>query len=206
MTTVQTITAVVLWTVVLTLLLLVLLLYRQVERAYQSAGVGRGGGLLPGVEFPAIEIMTEAGQDFLQLPTDSEPYLVAFATPDCDGCITLLNTLAKRKAFEGVAIGVLIDPVPQGRPVPEFPEGLPIYGAASPLGIRRSFGITTVPLLYVMRERTVLASGTVLKDEEITRLLQEAERNEADLRAVGVDTQSNGNDPTLAASTGPRDG
>lgn len=188
MSTGQTVVAATLWVVVLALLALVLLLYRHVDRAYSRGGVGSSVGLMPGVEVPPIEIVGEDGISVLRLPEETEePYLLAFVSAECAGCVSLLETLGKEQAFNGVAIAILIQPVPIGHPVPEPPPNVQMHGAAAPADIRRHFGITFVPLVYVMRGAKVLAGGGGATEAEVEQLLATASENEAEVMATGAE-------------------
>lgn len=189
MSTGQTVVAATLWVVVMALLALVLLLYRHVDRAYSGrSGFGRTAGLMPGVEVPPIEIVGEAGISVLRLPEESEErYLLAFVSAECAGCVSLLETLGKEQAFDGTAVAILIQPVPIGHPVPEAPPNVQMHGAASPADIRRHFGITFVPLVYVMRGLKVLAAGGGATEAELKELLVTASENEAEVMATGAE-------------------
>lgn len=185
----QTIVAVTLWVVVLTLLALVLLLYRHVERAFSGTGFGKSAGLMPGVEVPPIEIMTETGPSVLSLPEEEDdPYLLSFVSADCAGCVSLLDTLSEKRVFSGVAIAILIEPVPMGRPAPEARPNVRIHGAASPADVRRHFGITLVPLVYVMQGTKVLAAGGGATEAEVKQLLVTARENQAEARTANPES------------------
>lgn len=189
MSTGQTVVAATLWVVVLALLALVLLLYRHVDRAYSGKSeFGRTLGLMPGVEVPPIEIVGEAGISVLRLPgEDEERYLLAFVSAECAGCVALLETLGKEQVFNGVAIAILVQPVPIGHPVPEAPPNVQMHGAASPADIRRHFGITLVPLVYVMRGAKVLAAGGGATEAEVKELLATANKNEAEMMTAAAE-------------------
>ncbi|HEV2857702.1 MAG TPA: hypothetical protein VGW80_04790 [Solirubrobacterales bacterium] len=182
MSAAQTIVAAVLWIVILGLLALVLLLYRHVDRAYSGSEFGRSMGLMPGVEVPPLEIMTNDGSSVLRLPGEGEdPYLLSFINAECGGCVALLETLGEERVFKGVAIAILVQPVPVGHPVPEAPPNVHLHGAASPADVRRHFGITFVPLVYVMRGTKVLAAGGGATEAELKELLVTARENEAEV-------------------------
>lgn len=188
MSTAQTIVAAALWVVVLGLLALVLLLYRQVERAYSGSGFGKSMGLMPGVEVPPLEIMTKTGPSVLDLPGEEEGrYVLAFINAECAGCVALLETLGRERAFKGTAIVILIQPVPIGHGLPEAPPNVQMHGAASPVDVRRHFGITFVPLVYVMRGTKVLAAGGGATEAEVKELLVSAEENEAEVMASAAE-------------------
>jgi hypothetical protein len=185
----QTVVAATLWVVVLALLLLVLLLYRHVDHAYSGrSGFSRTAGLMPGVEVPPIEIVGKEGISVLRLPGEDEgPYLLAFVSAECAGCVSLLKTLGKEQAFAGTAIAILVQPVPIGHPIPDPPANVQMHGAASPADIRRHFGITFVPLVYVMRGTTVLAAGGGATEKGLKELLVTAKENEAEAMASGAE-------------------
>lgn len=63
-----------LWLTLLALALLLLLLYRQVERAYQRASREQASGLAPGVEVPELEILTATGIETFSLPVRRRPH------------------------------------------------------------------------------------------------------------------------------------
>jgi hypothetical protein len=187
-TTGQTIVAATLWVVVFGLLALVLLLYRHVERAYGGSEFGRSAGLMPGVEVPSIEIMTNEGPAPLMLPDESEDrYLLAFVSADCAGCASLLDILGREEVFDGYAVAVLVQPVPAGHPMHEPPPNVRMHGAASPADIRRHFGISFVPLVYVMRGMRVLAAGGGATEAELKKLLVTARENEAEVMAQAAE-------------------
>lgn len=185
MTAGQTVVAATLWIVVLALMVLVLLLYRHVDHAYSGrSGFSRTAGLMPGVEVPPIEIVGKEGASVLRLPdVDEGRYLLAFVSAECAGCLSLLKILGEEKAFGGVAIAILVQPVPIGHPIPEVPPNVRMHGAASPADIRRHFGITFVPLVYVMSGPTVLAAGGGATEAELKELLLTARENEAEALA-----------------------
>ena len=186
MTTGQTVVAATLWVVVLGLLALVLLLYRHVDRAYSANDFGKSAGLMPGVDVPPIEIMTNSGPMPLRTPKPEEgPYLLAFVNADCAGCAALLETLRKERVFKGTAIAIMVQPVPVGHPMHEAPPNVEMHGAASPADVRRHFGITFVPLVYIMRGTRVLASGGGATEGEVRELVATAKANEAGAMAAG---------------------
>src|SRR5205807_841192 len=81
-----------LWLVLFSLALLVLLMYRQVEKAYSAGSFGRSAGLLPGVEFPGIEVIVAEGMTTLSFPTEGR-IVVAFLSTTCDACRKLVDAL-----------------------------------------------------------------------------------------------------------------
>jgi len=189
MSTAQTIVAAALWVVVLGLLALVLLLYRHVDRAYSSSGFGKSMGLMPGVEVPPLEIMTNSGPSVLRLPGEEEGrYILSFVNAECAGCVALLETLGRERAFKGTAIAILVQPVPVGHGTPEAPPNVQMHGSASPVDVRRHFGITFVPLVYVMRGTKVLAAGGGATEAEVKELLVTAKQNEAEVMASAADS------------------
>jgi hypothetical protein len=173
MTTQQTIVIAIMWLLVAGLFVLVLLLYRSVDRAYGQASRIRQGGLLPGAEAPPVEILTGAGIDFLAPPAVDSEYLLGFVSGDCRECTELLMTLLDDDAPALPATLVIVDgkgfdvSVPDGSPIA-------IHPAAHPPDIQRGYGLTTLPMLYVMRNWTVLAVGTAVTEPQIAALMEEA--------------------------------
>ncbi len=211
MTTSQSVVAGVLWIATLGLLALVLLNYRLIDRLYSGASLMKTGGLKPGVEIPPINVVTdhEGGGAALLLPTNGERYLVAFVSVDCDGCRALLSTLAARKEFSGFMAAVVVEGVPYGRRVAPLPEGVPIYVAHAGDRVKRDFGVTVVPLLYVLREGKVLATGAVASEDELRKLLEQADANEEEFGSATEPVVVPGNrrvDATATAEMSPDGG
>jgi hypothetical protein len=205
-TSAQTIVIAVLWVAVLGLMALVLLLYRQVDRAYAGGRASKTGGLKPGVQLPEVTIISDDGVGALELPGGPEPSLLAFVSLDCDGCNALMKTLARRKAFNGTVMAVVVEGIPRGLPVPDLPPEVTTYAAHSGAQLRRALGITVVPLVYVLRGRTVLATGTVATDDEVRDLLETARKNDADLRDVALSAEGNALPDVVPVGSGRRDG
>jgi hypothetical protein len=187
MTTLQTIVAAALWVSVLGLLSLVLVLYRAVDRAYQRGEDHHQGGLLPGADAPPVEILTGHGIDFLAPPSRDRPYLLGFISSDCDDCRRLLGTLAETDVWEGPSVLVLVSggtfdaDVPEDRPIE-------IHPAAHPPDLQRGYGITSLPLVYVMRGETVLGVALASAPEEVAELIGEAHDVAARLDAAEAET------------------
>ncbi len=186
MSTPETIISVTLWVVAVTVLLLLLLLYRQVDRAYGSNEAGQSTALLPGVELPPVEVMTPSGPGFLELPAGPEPSILAFIGTGCDRCARLVETLKSESAFYGLANCLFVDATPAGEAVGEVPdnsENVKFYSAAYAPDIPRAFGVNSVPLVYVLDGRTVLAARPAADDRELTELLATARRQRDELLA-----------------------
>lgn len=177
MTTQQSIVVTVLWVGVGGLFCLVLLLYRAVDRAYRQDARSKQGGLLPGAETPPVEILTGAGIDFLDFPALESPYLLGFVSGGCDECLRLYDTLVAEPALSGSAALVIID----GQPFEREENGggsVEIHVAAHPPDIQRAFGVTALPLVYIMRERMVLSVGVASTSSEIRTLVEEARKRD----------------------------
>lgn len=186
MSTPETIVAAVLWVVAVLVLLLLLLLYRQVDRAYGSNDAGQATALRPGVELPAVEVMTLSGPDFLELPSGPEPSILAFIGSRCDRCSQLVETLRRESVFTGPANCLLVDASPDGEATVQAPpdsENVRFYSAAYAPDIPRAFGVSSVPLVYVLDGKTVLAARPAADEEELAELLESARQQQAELAA-----------------------
>jgi hypothetical protein len=183
MTTQQSIVIAVMWMVVAGLFALVLLLYRSVERAYRQSSRGQQGGLLPGAEAPPVEILTGDGIEFLPPLATDRPYFLGFVNGDCDDCARLLDALLDGAGHSTRAALVLVDGRAFERPIP-VDAPVEVHPAAHPPDIQRGYGVSVLPLVYVMRNRTVLAVGSPAAPEQVHELLEDARRIEAELDAV----------------------
>jgi len=184
MSTPETIAVVALWIVAAAILLLLLLLYRQVDSAYGSNESNQSTALLPGVELPPVEIMTPAGPDFLDLPADPELSILAFLGSDCDRCAQLEETLTKEPVFDGLANCLFVSATPNGEPIgqrPDDTETVRFYSAAYAPDVPRTFGVNSVPLVYVLQGRTVLAAHSAADHRELAELLDAAREQRAAL-------------------------
>lgn len=186
MSTPETIVSVVLWVIAASVLLLLLLLYRQVDRAYGSSDAGQATALLPGVELPPVEVMTSTGPGFLELPEGPEPSILAFIGTDCDRCSRLVETLREESVFDGPATCLFVDATPDGeavRQAPDNSEKMRFFSAAYAPDIPRAFGVNSVPLVYVLDGKTVLAARSAADRPELEELLGAAHRQQEDLAA-----------------------
>ncbi len=184
MSTAETVSAVVLWLIAAGVLALLLLLYRQVDRAYGSNSSNRATALVPGVELPDVEIMTSEGPGFLELPAGSEPTLLTFLSSDCDRCSVLERTLLAENAFEGEVNCLFIDAQPSGEPEvrrPEDTESVHFHSAAYPPDLPKKFGLNSVPLVYVLDGKTVLAADSAATESELVELVEKARKKQAEL-------------------------
>jgi hypothetical protein len=191
-TTQQTIVVAALWLAVAGLFALVLLLYRSVERAYAQADRHRQAGLLPGAEAPPVEILTGAGLDFLEPPSVDSPYLLGFVSGECDECKQLLDSLLDDDVLEIPATLVIVDRKDFDREVPDG-AGVVVHPAAHPPDLDRGYGLTILPLVYVMRGWTVLAVATAFTAPQLEELFEQARATAAKLDA----------DAALASEDGP---
>lgn len=185
MTSIQTLAYITLWLVFMALAGLLLLLYRQVEKAYQESVGGEASGLLAGVHAPDIEVSWEKQDQPLQFPGDETLAVLAFVSTDCEACTKLVRALDRRLDFDGPLIGLV-----NGERNAQFPpKGLSrveLRWLAHPPDVIRSYGASTVPMVYVIRGRTVLASKVVATTSGVERLLDEAR----DYEAAVIDEES----------------
>jgi hypothetical protein len=167
-----------LWCVLLTLGALVLLLYRQVDRSYAAALTGARGALSLGAITPEIEIVRGTTITGWRLPDDDKVRVVAFLSTSCQACERLARTLAKRSDELPQTVALIV-----GEDRGEFhalSSGVEKIWIAHPPEAVRAFGVTTYPLVYVLRGRTVLASKNVTTAGGVERLLRQARSNEGE--------------------------
>jgi hypothetical protein len=162
----------VLWFVFMILAALLVLLYRQVEKAYQAAEGDDKGALLPGVEVPDIEIIGEAGIAPLELRNHHEQMILAITSASCDACETLVRTLTDDRLFSGRRVVVIEGDAPAGHW--GAPSNVEIWALAHPPDIIRQFGVTSVPLAYVLSAGVVEAVAVASERDEVLALLSEA--------------------------------
>lgn len=161
-----------LWCIFAALTALVALLYRQVERAYQRSAAVQAAGIVAGNEIPDLEVATETGVEPLEHSPDGSLAIMAFVTPECDACKALLGDL--KVGFDGVdRILVLVNGETSGA-LREAVRDLEILWLAHPNDAVRHYGVTVVPLVYVVRGRMVLASGVASHGSEVNALIQRA--------------------------------
>lgn len=181
MNSIQTVAYLLLWVLAVGLAGLVLLLYRQVERAYEDSLGTQGSGMLAGVEVPDIEVSLDKKDQPFQFPTNNELSLLAFLSTECDACVKLIKALDHDVEFDGSVVGMV-----SGERNTEFPPTdltrVRLLWLSHPPDVIRSFGASAVPMVYVLRGRTVLASKLVATAAGVRRLLAEASEYE---RAAG---------------------
>jgi hypothetical protein len=174
MTSIEIVAFATLWTGFLTLAALVLLLYTQVERAYQQQPAPESGGLAPGAEAPDVEIVTRDGPRLLAFPPPEDRLLVAFISGGCDACVGLLNVLADPTLTDIPRLALV-----NGETTDELRRS---YGEvrlewlAHPPDVTRHFGVVSVPTIYVLSGRTVLASRVTSSRAGVQKALAEAEQ------------------------------
>jgi len=169
----------VVWLALLTLAALLFLLYRLVERAYEFHGSGAATGLLAGVRVPDIEILSADDLERpLRFPSHEDIWLLAFVTTECDACRRLIRTLDGMRDSQTEAIALV-----NGEATSDFPRGgnprLKVLWLSHPADATRGYGVTSVPFVYALRGRTVLASTTAATAAEVEALLRQAEERES---------------------------
>jgi hypothetical protein len=171
--------------ILLGLAALVLLLYRQVEKAYQEGIGGQSGGLLPGVNAPDIEVTFDKRDQPLAFPAADELAILAFVSTDCDACGSLVTALDRQVDFRGTVLG-LVNGEKNSRFPPKHLSRVRLLWLAHPPDVIRSYGASTVPMVYVVRGRTILASKVVATASGVERLLEEAQVYETSVSDVGL--------------------
>lgn len=174
-----------LWLVLAALGTLVLVLYRQVEKAYAAADSIVNAGLAAGTEAPDLEVMSSEGVGPLAFPSDDELVALAFLTTSCEDCVEFVDMLRERNDFPGRVIGLVSGP-DQGEISDEGVERFQALWVAHPPDIVRTWGIGTTPFAYVLRGRTIVASGSVRSRSDVEELLQQAAAFESQSAAETV--------------------
>lgn len=192
MTPIETIAFATLWLVLLCLAGLVLILYRQVEKAYQrSAAVANP--LPPGTQAPPIDVLADGGGRELELPADGLTLLV-FVTTTCPACEDLLHRLTLvRESLPGRTV-VLVT----GEGFEEFfarsTSELSVLGVAHPADVSDGYRVSMVPMLYLLDGRTVLGASTDGSTEGLESLLATA-NSVSPTADSGAVTRGGGNGP-----------
>jgi hypothetical protein len=170
---IETVAFAVLWVVLLSLAALVLLLYRQVEKAYQQSTAVASNPLPPGTTAPDIDVVYEGQIRPLDFPADGDALLV-FVTSTCDACRSLLRWLASSGDAPPVETIVLIT----GEGFREFLDRtshhLTLRWIASPADINQQYRVNLVPMLYLVRDRTILGASNDSSPAAVRALLAEA--------------------------------
>jgi thiol-disulfide isomerase/thioredoxin len=181
MTPLEVVAFAALWLIACVLGGLVLLLYRQIERAYQLQA-GQAGGLLPGVEAPGLEIIGTEGTEPLLIPVDdSRMTVLAFMSTVCEACEKLMPAL-ENDALVNASVIALMSGETTKWTVPSENPRVQMHWLAHPPDAVKRYGASVTPFLYVLRGRVILASKAVSTRAALKRLLDEANANEEQLR------------------------
>jgi hypothetical protein len=165
-----------LWLFAALLAVLVLILYRQLERAYQAGTTGVDAALLPGVQAPDLEIVMPDGQLVpFEFPAPDQIGLLAFVSSDCDSCLTLMKAMRKFEVRLPGGVIALVNGEDDGRLRPFRTERTQVHWLAHPPDAIYRYGVNRVPLVYAVRGRTVLASAHIASAKGVEDLLAEAE-------------------------------
>lgn len=157
---------------------------------------GARGALSPGTVAPEIEVVRGTTITGWQLPDDDNVRVVAFLSTSCRACERLASTLAKRAEELPRTVAFIV-----GEDRGEFDalsSDAEMLWIAHPPEAVRAFGVTTYPLVYVLRGRTVLASKNVTTAGGVERLLREARSNDGELLVARTGAA---NPPTDSTST-----
>lgn len=191
MSDLQVVVFTVLWTVLGSLLALLFLLYREVERAYVRGTETSSVALLPGVETPDIDILTDQGEAPLEFPADDELGVLLFLTTTCTSCVDLLEKLTSESS-PVVTTMALLSGEGLSRYAGYRSQTLRVHWLAHPPDATRDYGVAIVPTAYAIRGRTVLASKSVKMPRDLDQLITEAYEMEMELAGgdSGVATAS----------------
>lgn len=172
-----------LWVVLFVLAALVLVLYRQVEKAYRySAGVA-DSALRPGSVVPDVAVVREGVIQPVPYP-ERELSFVVFVTSTCSSCRDLMQRL---DSSEGV--GPRVVALVTGDGFQEYSEPrnqrMATYWVSSPADVHDQFGVNLVPMVYVIRDRTVLGATHDSSDSGLRALLAQVEAASTRLNVNG---------------------
>jgi hypothetical protein len=184
MSDLQVVVFAVLWTALGSLATLVFLLYREVERAYVRGTETRSVALLPGVETPDIDILSDQGESALEFPANDQLGILLFLTTTCTSCVELLEKLSSESSPMVTTIALL-----SGEGLSRYAgyrsQALRVHWLAHPPDATRDYGVATVPTAYAIRGRRVLTSMSVKTPNDLDRLIKEAYDVEAELTQGG---------------------
>jgi hypothetical protein len=158
---------VVLWALVILLAMLVLVLYRQLDRLIVREQSGSATLLPAGSTLPDMLVVMGDHLDTLDAPSRGI-WLLGFVTTTCGACQTFLRELAAtERDFPSVVIvrGQELENEPQD-------PAIQCRWIANPGDLQTFFGVSVVPTLYLLRDRTVLASTIDGSSLGIQRLLE----------------------------------
>jgi hypothetical protein len=158
---------VVLWALVLLLALLVLVLYRQLDRLIVREQAGTATLLPAGSTLPDLLVVMGDDLDTIDPPSRGV-WLLGFVTTTCGACQTFLRELAgTERDFPSIV-------VVRGQELENEPQDPTIQcrWIANPGDLPTYFGVSVVPTLYLLRDKTVLAATIDGSSLGIQRLLE----------------------------------
>jgi hypothetical protein len=139
---------------------------------------GQSSGLMAGVRAPDIEVTFDKRDQPFPFPEPDRRARLAFVSSECESCAKLLIAVERQVDFDGPVYGLVA-----GERSAQFPpaglQQIQLLWLAHPPDVVRSFGASTVPMVYVLRGRTVLASKVVATAAGVERLLAQADAYEA---------------------------
>lgn len=162
-----------LWILFAGLLALIALLYRQLDKAYARAN-DLGGGLQPGAQAPDVNVIADDEQELLRWPEPDALMLLSFVTSECPACSTLLDVL-RDFSFEGRMVALVSGTTNhQLSKLLASQTNLELRWPVHPPDAAKSFGVSRVPLVYVIRGRTILGSGAASTRDDLRKLIDNA--------------------------------
>lgn len=180
-----------LWLALLLLAGLLFIVYRQIEKAYNAANSPAAGGLPAGVLAPDVEVLDDSDSERpLVFADEDSRSLLAFVTPDCAACKSVLEMLQDTPPFEGPMVALVNGE--RGKDFPGSRGSLQVLALAHPPDVVRSYGVSSVPLVYALRGRTILASKVLASRSGLEQLLAEADAYEDSVTAEAIPVSANG--------------
>jgi hypothetical protein len=169
--------AVAAWILVAVLAALVLLLYQQLDRAYELSARARGASLKPGDPAPVLELLDpERGLEELDPGSLGDRSTVTFVTGSCSSCLRLLRELLAVHRDGGwptdLTCVVAVSPGSMPRALIDGLEESPIVALAlsDQQAVIRGWGVVEVPTTYAFEHGRLVASGPTRRVDEVLAL------------------------------------
>jgi hypothetical protein len=172
--------AVAAWALVAVLAALVLLLYQQLDRAYELSARAGGARLEVGDPVPALEVLDpERGLEEVDPAALGGRSTVTFVTGSCSSCLRLLRELLGVHRDGGwpgdLTCVVAVSPGSMPRALIDGLAESPIVALAlsDQQAVIRNWGVTEVPTTYAIEDGRLVASGPTRHVDEVVALTRE---------------------------------
>jgi hypothetical protein len=179
MTSIQAISAIVLWALVLALSALVIMLYREVDLAYGKATRVSRPGLPIGSAFPGIDVVDATrGEVPLRLHDSRGPAVIAVVSSTCSACA---ETVARAFERGSTSCPLVVLVTGAGWRYEEFETDLraTIRWISNPGDVLARLKVSVVPSLFAVRDGIVVESTTDGSDSGLVAMIRSATDGEA---------------------------